>query len=421
MTSLPNTSRSDASTRQRRAKGEGTVFYDQVKRLWYGRWTRADGSKVKTRGQDTESEALLALQDERYEERHGLRPRQQNHRRTVGDAIDAWLTTVASQKAASTRAEYERTAKAVGDALGRIHLEDLTRQHVKAYANTLRKTLRRGTVRKYLTVLQMVLAEAVNDGWIGTNVAQRISIKADEDPITVDGLTDEESDRLLEAAAGRSMENMLTVGVWTGLRKGELLGLRWRDIDVARGRLYVRQTLVWRSGQPWDFKATPKTHAGRRGFPLLPVIAAALDNQRARVAQLRADHADLWTEYDLVFPSEIGTPTHPANVNRELAKLEQLAGVEHHRVHDWRHTAATKLLTAGVPDRIVMEVCGWSDRAMLDRYQHVSDAHMDELVERVITRFPAAAEAGPLRLPTRSKFAGRPHSRRKGARLEAAR
>ena len=88
------------------------------------------------------------------------------------------------------------------------------------------------------------------------------------------------------------------------------------------------------------------------------MVAEALQKQNARVAELRQNAGDLWTEYDLVFPSEIGTPIHPSNVNHELARLERLAGVEHHRVHDWRHTAATKMLSAGVPDRIVMEVCG---------------------------------------------------------------
>ena len=139
-----------------------------------------------------------------------------------------------------------------------------------------------------------------------------------------------------------------------------------------------------------------------------------------RVAELRQNAGDLWTEHDLVFPSEIGTPIHPANVNHELTKLEKLAGIEHHRVHDWRHTAATKMLSAGVPDRIVMEVCGWSDRTMLDRYQHVTDEHLDEFVERMVARYPGAAATGVVQLPVRSKYAGRPHSRRKDARLDAA-
>jgi integrase len=126
--------------------------------------------------------------------------------------------------------------------LKRISLEDLGKLHIQRYANTLRKTLRAGTVRKHVTILQMALGAAVDWGWIGANVAQRISIRKDDDPIDIDGLSDEESDRLLDAASGRSMEHLLTVGVWTGLRKGELLGLRWQD--VGQHRLNVRQTLV---------------------------------------------------------------------------------------------------------------------------------------------------------------------------------
>jgi integrase len=402
--------------RGRRANGEGSAVFDKTKGLWYGRWTRPDGTRGKTRGKDTENEALLAARDLDYEERNGIRPRDRNHRRTVADALDAWVETIASQKETSTRLEYERLAAALAQDFKRTSLEDMSKLDVQRYANTLRKTLRHGTVRKYITVLQMALGTAVDWRWIGTNVAQRISIKKDDNPIDVDGLSDEESDALLAAAAGRSMEHLLAIGVWTGLRKGELLGLRWQDIGLHR--LNVRQTLVWRSGQPWSFKPRPKTRAGRRSFPLLPVVAEALEKQNARVADLRGRAGDLWTEYDLVFPNEIGAPIHPANVNHELARLEKASGVEHHRVHDWRHTAATKMLTAGVADRIVMEVCGWSDRTMLDRYQHVTDDHLDEFVEQMVARHPGARATGVLSLPVRSKYAGRPHSRRKGDRLD---
>jgi integrase len=402
--------------RGRRANGEGSAYFDRSKQLWYGMYSRADGTRGKTRGFDTEGAALQKAHDLEYEERHGIRPRDQNHRRTVGDALNAWVETIASQKEISTRLEYERIGAVLANDFARTSLEDLGKLDVQRYANTLRKTLRAGTVRKHITILQMALGAAVDWGWIATNVAQKISIKKDDDPIDIDGLTDQESDRLLEAAAGRSMEHLLAVGVWTGLRKGELLGLRWQD--VGQHRFNVRQTLVWRSGQPWTFKPRPKTRAGRRSFPLLPVVAEALEKQNARVAALRHNAGDLWTEYDLVFPNEIGGPIHPANVNHELARLEKASGVDHHRVHDWRHTAATKMLSAGVPDRIVMEVCGWSDRTMLDRYQHVTDEHLDEFVELMLARHPGARATGVLSLPVRSKFAGRPHSRRKGARLQ---
>jgi integrase len=387
MTNVTN-SETTRRRRGRRANGEGSASLDRRRGLWYGQYSRADGSRGKTVGFVSEAEALQKARDLEYEERNGIRPREQNHRRTVADVLDAWVETHASQVELSTRVEYEHSANQLRAGLGRISLEELTRLDVQRYANAQRRALRHGTVRKRITVLQMALGAAVEWGWIGRNIAQRLSIKKDEDPIDIDGLTDEESHHLLHVATGRSMEHLLTVGVWTGLRKGELLGLRWQDVGLQR--INVRQTLVWRSGQPWTFKSRLKTRAGRRSLPQLPVVAEALQKQNARVAELRGHAGDLWTEYDLVFPNEIGGPIHPANVNHELAKLEKLAGIEHHRVHDWRHTAATKMLTAGVPDRIVMEVCGWSDRTMLDRYQHVSDEHLDEFVELMVERHPGA-------------------------------
>ena len=259
--------------RGRRGNGEGSAYFDKSKQLYYGMYSRADGTRGKTRGFDTETAALQKARDLEYEERNGLRPRDQNHQRSLADAIDAWVETIASQKETSTRGEYVRVANSFKGPFGRVSLEDLSRLDVQRYANAQRKTLRHGTVRKHITILQMVLRASVDWGWINTNVAERISIKADEDPIDIDGLTDDESDRLLAAAGGRGMEHLVSVGVWTGLRKGELPGLRWQD--VGQDRLNVRQTLVWRSGQPWTFKQRPKTRAGRRSFPLLPVVAEA--------------------------------------------------------------------------------------------------------------------------------------------------
>jgi integrase len=412
--------------RTRRENGDCTAYFNKRREVWYGQWSRPDGSRGTTPGKPTENDALRAARDLKFQEQHGLRSRQQNHRRMVAEALKAWADEIGSLTEATTYNDYLCHVAKLTEDFKCIHLDDLDKQHCQHYANSLRKTLRYGTVRKRMTVLSMALNTAVDWGWIRANPAQGLRIKKDDDPTDVDGLTNAESDSLLEAAAGRSMEWLLTVGLWTGLRKGELLGLRWRDVAVQQ--LHIRQTLVWRSGcpdpktgKPWFFKPRPKTRAGRRNLPILPVVAEALQRQRDRVAGLRERACELWTDYDLVFPNEIGGPIEPTTVNREIGKLEAIAKVEHHRIHDWRHTAATKMRTAGVPDGIVMDVCGRTDRAMLGRRQHMTDEDAEEVIKRMVARYPKAAGDGrPVELhATRSKYAGRPHSRRKGARLVA--
>jgi integrase len=232
----------------------------------------------------------------------------------------------------------------------------------------------------------MALNQALKWGMVHRNVATLVELRrASNTPI--EPLTPTEAAQLLEAARGRGQEHLITAALGTGLRKGELLGLRWQDVDVDRGRLHVRQALEWRNGRPWRF-VDPKSESGRRTIPLIGPAAAALRAQRLRVAEMRLA-AEQWTDLDLVFPSELGTPIHPSNVNREFKKLLALAGLPtHHRVHNLRHSTATYLLAAGVNQRIVMQMMGWSQLSMLVRYQHVLDPMLDEAAERLERMFP---------------------------------
>lgn len=405
----------------RRGNGEGTVSFDKSKQLYYG-VISAGGARRKTRGYKSADEAQLALLDLRHDVAHGVQLPDRRH--TLSDLVTRWLVDIVEpHNEYGTWQNYESNWRVhIQPRFGRLYLEDLRRLDIQQWANQLRKQGKAvGTVRGIVTTLVVSLNQGVDWGWLQHNPALRIKI-ADRDRTDerqINGLTTAESEKLLAAAQGRNLESLFVVAVWTGMRKAELLGLRWADIEFDRARVHITQTLEWRSGRPWQLKSRAKTRAGLRAFPLLPVVGEALLAQRARVAQLRDNAAELWTEHDLVFPSEIGTPTHPSNVNREQAKLEAAGGVKH-RVHDWRHTAATRMRAAGVDDRTIMQVCGWTDRSMLDRYQHVHDEHLDDMLERMLAHYPEAAGTGIVSLPTRSKYAGRPHTRSKGARLALA-
>ncbi len=406
--------------RGRRGNGEGSITFDKSKGLWYGRLS-VDGSARKTTGTRTREEAVGLLGDLLHQVRHGQAPPSTHH--TIAELGTRWLEEIVKRNNdPATYQSYESNWRVhVLPQFGRQRLNKVDRLAVQKWVNAKLDTgLSPRTVRAMTTVLSMAYNQGQDWGWCLHNPASRIKIKGAKSTKEITGVTEADVDQLLTAAEGRSMQNLLTVGLWTGMRKGELGGLRWQDVDFKGGRIHVRQTLVWRSGTPWYFKDGAKTRAGRRSFALLPVVAEALTEQARRVAELRENALEMWTEYDLVFPSEVGTPIHPDNISREQAKLERIAGVDHQRVHDWRHTAATKMRAAGVDDRLVMEVLGWSDRTMLDRYQHVEDGHLDEVVDLMVARYPQAAGTGLAQLPTRSKFAGRPHSRLKGARLDEA-
>lgn len=414
--------------RGRRRDGEGSVIFDKSKNLWYGFTPRlTNGQRAKTRGCASETEALYELGKMLHDGRQGkVIP---TRRRMMNELFDAWIADVVSQKQLATRLSYEQSIRVhLRPAFGMVRIDDLSRQTIQQFANAKRDSgLSPRTVRLALTVLAMAYKVAREWGWTNRdNPAADIPVRKDDDQqaqaAVIDALSEDQVEQLLEGARGHAMEWLIQFGLWSGLRRGELGALQWKDIVHIDGAPYlqVRRTLVWLTGEPWRFKNVTKTTSGLRTFRLLPAMLEALEGQRARVATLRAAAGEkYWTDHDLVFPSELGGPIYPGNINRAQRQIEDAQHIERNRVHDWRHTAATRLLAAGVSDRVVMEILGWKDRTMLDRYQHVRTEMLDEAYDRMLEHYPAAAGSGaPTPLTVRSKFARRPHSRRKGARLD---
>jgi site-specific recombinase XerD len=161
-------------------------------------------------------------------------------------------------------------------------------------------------------------------------------------------------------------------------------------VDLDARRATIRYALERLRGQPWRF-TEPKSDSGRRVIPLTTPAIRALQAQAARLLDMRANTHDAWQEFDLVFPSTVGTPLDGTNVYHAFNRLLKQAGLpETYRVHDLRHSTATHLLAAGVDPRIVMNIMGWSQISMLKRYQHVLPEMLDDAARRLETVLPSA-------------------------------
>jgi integrase len=160
------------------------------------------------------------------------------------------------------------------------------------------------------------------------------------------------------------------LAIITGLRRGELLGLRWADADLARGTLQVGRALVREGGR--HVVGETKTKRGRRQVNLTPRTVAALKTHRKRQLEQRVRLAGLYEDHGLIFSSEKGSPLNPENlVKRSFKPLLKRAGLSNIRFHDLRHTCATLLLGRGVHPKIVQELLGHATIAMtLDTYSH---------------------------------------------------
>jgi integrase len=195
-------------------------------------------------------------------------------------------------------------------------------------------------------------------------------------------LSVEEARALLLAAEGTRLYALWAVALAVGLRRGEALGLRWKDVDLDRGELRVSQTLQRVDGR-LQF-VPPKSERSRRRVPLPPVTMAALKRYHLQAANEAANRARSVGPDDLVFTSSTGTPLEPRNANRVFTDLLKTAGLRPTRFHDLRHTCASLLLAQGVSPRVVMETLGHSAIAVtMNTYGHVMPLAQREAADRM--------------------------------------
>jgi integrase len=186
-------------------------------------------------------------------------------------------------------------------------------------------------------------------------------------------LTPEQAKILLRAAheAGDRLEALYVLAVHTGLRQGELLGLKWDDVDLEDGSLQVRCTLtITKNGLVFT---SPKTAGSRRSVKLTGMATDALKSHLERQLGEIDRVGSLWSENGLIFASETGDPLGRRAVTASKFKpLLKRAGLPEIRFHDLRHTCATLLLTRNMNPKIVSEMLGHSTIAItLDTYSHV--------------------------------------------------
>jgi integrase len=176
-----------------------------------------------------------------------------------------------------------------------------------------------------------------------------------------------------------------------GLGRGEIVGLRWSDLDLDNRVLYVRQQTQRRRGVLYD--DGPKSRR-RRAVPLHALCIAPLRWHRIRQAAARAKAGETWRESEYVFTTRTGRPVEPRNVYRSFTRVAADAGLRVVRLHDARHGCATLLTAAGVAPRVIMEILGHSQISItMDVYTHVvhdtqreAISHMVRLLKR---RLPA--------------------------------
>lgn len=225
------------------------------------------------------------------------------------------------------------------------------------------------TVRFLLVLVRSALEHAVREDNLPRNVARNVELSTGTQR-EIEPLSVEEGRKLLAAARGDRLWAVYELAVRLGLRRGEVLGLRWKDIDMHEGVIHVRQSLQRVKGQ-LALTAT-KTRRSTRRVALPDECVTALKARRAEQRADRMGAGPKWTPTDLVFTTRNGTPVEPRNLNRAFEALSRRAGIRQVRFHDLRHTCASLLHEQGADARTIMEVLGHSSiRVTMDIYTFV--------------------------------------------------
>jgi integrase len=310
---------------------------------------------------------------------------------TLGGYLDRWLShSVRGSVRQRTFERYEQIARVhIKPTLGRIKLKALTPTHVRGlYQEKLDDGLAPRTVQYIHTTLRKALKEAVQDGLIPRNAADAVKAPRPAKK-EINPLTHEQARIFLEVASGDRFEALYVLAIHCGLREGELLGLKWDDLDLETGTLSVRRTLSETRELGRIFEP-PKNGKGR-SIKLTPGAIEALRGHLGR--QLKEiERADgRYEDQGLVFPAKAGTPMNAKNLTARSFKPLLVKAVlsPSVRLHDLRHTCATLLLGKGVHPKIVQELLGHATIAItLDTYSHVLPTMQSEAVkamEEVLT------------------------------------
>ncbi len=363
-----------------RRRGSGSVFRRPERKggkQWVAQIILENG-RTRQRYFKTQEEADIALNEMLYEQRRGMLATGPNQ--TLKQHLENWLENI--QKHAVRINHYINTRtiirKHILPKLGHIQLRQLNEQHIQSlYAQKLDEKKSAKTIHHIHDVLHKALAQAVTWRLVVRNVCDGVTLprlSRYEYPV----LTEEQAQKLLEVMRGHRFEVLLALALTTGMRHGELLSLHWQDINFERGTLQVRRSVSRVRGQGYKV-FEPKTPRGRRMLTLPLFVLDMLKQHRVIQEEVMQKAGIQWQDHDLVFCNQYGSFLRPDRVRKQFQKLLAEAGLPYMRVHDLRHSAATLLISMGVPVKVVQEILGHSNiSTTLNIYSHVLPGMQDE-------------------------------------------
>lgn len=409
--------------RAKRPDGASSIYFGKDG-YWHGRVTVGvcdDGKPDRRHVSSKISEAevikkVRALEKQRDEGK----VRKPGRPWTVQAWLLHWVEEIAKPSVReNTYAGYEVAVRVhLIPGVGAHRLDKLEPEHLERFYTKMQLNgSKAATAHQAHRTMRTALNHALRRGHVTRNVAT-LAVPPRIEEEEVEPYDIEEVQRLLSEAAKLRNSARWSIALALGLRQGEALGLRWSDVDLQNGILRVRKNRLrpkYLHGcggecgrKPGYCKqrvrknedtANTKSKAGRRVIGVPGELARLLELHRKEQDRERRIAAQEWNETGFVFTSPVGEPLVPSTDYDVWKQLLTDAKVRDGRLHDARHTAATVLLILGVPERVVMQIMGWSSTAMAARYQHVTGGILADVAQRVGGLIwevaKAADESGP--------------------------
>lgn len=397
--------------RGRRGNGEGSIYQRESDGYWVGMaYVHTTSGQIKRRPVYGRSFEEVREKLDVLKTRSAAGMPAPDRRTTVAQFLDQWLADIRDDKRATTIRGYESAVRLhLVPALGKKRLDRLNAADVRSFMAGMREKClccanlwdarrppaqqccsrgrccgRRPSTRQlqYVhAVLRNALGHAERLELVPRNVAKLVRVKTPEYSVGK-GLPVDQVRTLLATAEGTRFHPLYVVAATLGLRRGELLGLRWCDIDMDDATIHVRQT-VQRVGGELVVEGT-KTRASSAVVPLPKITRSAILARRRVWVDERATAGECWQDHDLVFCTQVGTPLEPRALNRDFDKLRVRAGLPGVRLHDLRHTVVSLLLSLGTPPHVVQAIARHADiDVTMTIYAHTNLDEMRQALDAI--------------------------------------
>ena len=384
---------------KRRSNGEGSIVKNMRNGIQIG-WRASITIGTDDKGKlirkqftgKTQQDVKYKLQEYKKQMLMGVR---NEDKLTVSDWFYSWLFDYRKQdlKPKSFQRYHGIYKNYIENTdFGNIKLNDLRTTHLQRhYKKLLDNGVTPTTIRQINTNLKTCLNEAERQGYIQKNWCKLVTLPKKEDNKEVKVLTKQEQEKFLEAIKGHELELLYIVALGTGLRIGEILGLKWSDIDFKNNELHVNRSLqkaaIYEDDKIVRYEVqetTPKTKNSLRTIPVPQNIIKKLIAHKKEQNELILLLQEEYDNKNYVFCNKLGKPIEDKRPGRNLKTILTSISIEPIKFHALRHTYATRLFEAGIPPKTVQHLMGHSDiETTMNIYTHVMKEQKLEAIEKI--------------------------------------